>query len=98
MKLISSLGFVPKEVRTLFVIKIFTTFSFSVLYSSLILYMTHDLDVSSQDAVGIVGVFISLNFLLHFFGGFAGGKIISNRGLLIFGMGKADIRKRFPRF
>ncbi len=47
--------------------------------------MTSDIGISKQFATGIVGVFLSLNFILHFFGGFAGGKIISNRNLLLLG-------------
>lgn len=80
------LKYIPEEIRSLFFIKIFTTYSYAVLYSSLVIYMTKDLGVSSLYAMGIVGVFISLNFLLHFLGGFSGGKFVSNRMLLAFGM------------
>jgi len=80
------LKFIPKEVRELFLIKIFSTYSFAILYSSLILYMTKDVGLSNQFATGVTGVFISINFLLHFLGGYAGGKLISNRGLLLLGL------------
>jgi POT family proton-dependent oligopeptide transporter len=76
----------PSEIRALFFIKIFTTFSYAVLYSSLILYMNQNLKLSSVEATGVVGVFISLNFLLHFAGAYAGGKLVSNRTLLVAGM------------
>jgi POT family proton-dependent oligopeptide transporter len=82
---LSALG-LPKEVKALFWVKIFTTFSFAVLYSSLVLYLTKDVGEPKLTATGVVGVFIALNFLLHFFGGYAGGKIISNRMLLLVGM------------
>ena len=86
MKSISLLKFIPQEVKELVLIKTFTTYSFAVLYSSLVLYMTSDVGLSSQHAAGIVGVFISLNFILHFLGGYLGGKFISNRGLLLLGV------------
>lgn len=86
MKLSSLLKYIPNEIRILFFIKIFATFNFAVLYSSLILYLTHTLGFSSSSATGVVGVFISLNFLLHFFGGYFGGKYLSNRGLLCLGI------------
>lgn len=82
---IKSLG-LPKEVKALFFIKIFTTFSFAVLSSSLVLYLTKVIGEPKLTATGVVGVFISLNFLLHFFGGYAGGKVITNRFLLVAGM------------
>jgi POT family proton-dependent oligopeptide transporter len=86
MKLISLFKFVPEEVRELFFLKIFSTYSYAIFYASLVLYMTDNVGLSNQYATGVVGVFISLNFILHFFGGFAGGKLISNRMLLLIGM------------
>lgn len=86
MKLSSCFKHIPEEVRSLFFIKILTTYSFAVMYSSLVLYMTKDIGVSSIEATGVVGVFISLNFILHFLGGYAGGKVVSNNMLLAFGM------------
>lgn len=86
MKLNSLFKHIPDEIRELFFIKIMSTYSYAVLYSSLILYMTNHVGLPSQMATGIVGVFISLNFILHFFGGYAGGKVISNRMLLLVGM------------
>lgn len=80
------LSSIPREIKPLVCIKIFTTYSFAVLYSSLVLYMTKDSNISSHNAAGVMGVFLSLNFILHFFGGYVGGKFISNRSLLTFGM------------
>ena len=77
---------IPNEIRPLVFVKTFSTFSFAVLFSSLTLYMTRGLGFSHLHATGIVGVFVSLNFLLHFFGAYFGGKIISNRVLLSFGI------------
>ncbi len=76
----------PKEIRALFIIKIFSTYTYAVLYASLLLYMTGPLALSVKLATGVVGVFISFNFLLHFLGGYAGGKFISNRLLFVSGM------------
>lgn len=77
---------IPLKIRSLFFIKILTTYSFAVMYSSLVLYMTKDMNFSSIQATGVVGVFISLNFILHFLGGYCGGKVVSNNMLLALGM------------
>lgn len=80
------LKIIPEEIRSLFFIKMFTTYSYATLYASLVLYMTSKLGYSDKLSAGVVGVFISLNFLLHFIGGYSGGKLVSNRLLFVLGM------------
>ena len=48
--------------------------------------MTSDLGFSKSASMGIVGTFVSLNFIWHFLGGYAGGKYLSNRQLFLVGM------------
>lgn len=76
----------PKGTASLFLIQIVSTLSFSVLYSTLVLYMKGKLNLPVSTANSIVGVFIALNFVLHLLGGFLGGRFLSNRALFCFGM------------
>lgn len=76
----------PEGIGTLFFVQIFSTLSYSVLYSTLVLYMTHRLGFSKVEANTITGFFIAFNYGLHFLGGFFGGRLISNRFLFAFGM------------
>lgn len=78
--------YIPTELQPLVLIKIFTTYSFAVLYSSLILYMNQGLGINDLISTKVAGVFISFNFLLHLVGGYGGGKFLSNRALLALGM------------
>lgn len=81
-----SLGFMPQGTASLFFIQIVSTLSFSVLYSTLVLYMKGQLNLPVSTANSIVGVFIALNFALHLLGGFLGGRLLSNRSLFCLGM------------
>lgn len=76
----------PQGIGTLFFVQIFSTLSYSVLYSTLVLYMTHRLGFSKLEANTITGFFIAFNYGLHFLGGFFGGRLISNRLLFSIGM------------
>ncbi|WP_133140027.1 peptide MFS transporter [Legionella genomosp. 1] len=76
----------PQGVFALFCIQIFSTLSFSVLYSTLVLYMTGPLNLSAQNANSIMGVFVAFNFALHLLGGCWGGRYLSNRMLFSIGM------------
>lgn len=76
----------PQGIGTLFFVQIFSTLSYSVLYSTLVLYMTHRLGFSKLEANTITGFFIAFNYGLHFLGGFFGGRLISNRFLFSLGM------------
>lgn len=70
----------------LFFIQIVATLSFSVLYSTLVLYMKGKLGLHVSTANSVMGVFIAFNFALHLLGGFWGGRLLSNRALFCIGM------------
>lgn len=74
----------PKGIISLYLIQMFSTFSFAVLYSSLSLYITNQLGLSSHLSNSIVGLFLAFNFVLHLFGGLIGGNWLSNRSLFLF--------------
>lgn len=76
----------PKGLFSLFSMQIVATLSFSVLYSTLVLYMKGKLGLSVSAANNIMGVFVAFNFGLHLLGGFWGGRLLSNRGLFCVGM------------
>lgn len=82
----SSWNNLPSGVVALFCIQIFSTLSFSVLYSTLVLYMTGSLAISSTLANSIMGVFVAFNFALHLLGGYLGGRFLSYRALFCIGM------------
>lgn len=76
----------PPGIASLFFVQIFSTLSFSVLYSTLVLYMTHRLGFSKVEANTITGFFIAFNYALHLLGGYFSGRFISNRALFSLGM------------
>lgn len=76
----------PEGIVALFFIQIVSTLSFSVLYSTLVLYMKGRLGLQANTANSIMGVFIAFNFALHLLGGFWGGRLLSNRALFCVGM------------
>lgn len=76
----------PKGAFSLFLIQTFSTLGFAVLYSSLVLYATKHLGFSEASATAIMGVFGAFNYGLHLFGGYLGGRYLSNRNLFILGM------------
>jgi POT family proton-dependent oligopeptide transporter len=76
----------PTGAGALFTIQIFSTLSFSVLYSTLILYATHGLKMTDTLATSITGSFVALNYFLHLLGGYVGGRYLSNRSLFLIGM------------
>lgn len=71
---------------TLFFIQIFATLSYSVLYSTLILYLTEGLHIPTFTATGITATFIAFNYALHLLGGYFGGRLLSYRSLFAIGM------------
>jgi len=77
----------PEGVFALFCIQIFSTLSFSVLYSTLVLYMNGSLGLSTTLANSIMGVFVAFNYALHLLGGYLGGRFFSYRSLFCIGMG-----------
>ncbi|KTD50931.1 peptide MFS transporter [Legionella quateirensis] len=77
---------IPEGTIALFFIQVVSTLSFSVLYSTLVLYMKGKLGLQVTTANSIMGVFIAFNFALHLLGGFWGGRLLSNRSLFCVGM------------
>jgi len=75
-----------KETAILFFVQLFSTISFSVLYSTLVLYATIGLKLSSEVAINLTGIFIAFNYFLHLLGGFIGGRFFSYRSLFSWGM------------
>lgn len=76
----------PTGAGALFLIQIFATLGFSVLYSTLILYATKGLHMSDLLATSITGSFVALNYFLHLLGGYIGGRYLSYRSLFGIGM------------
>lgn len=76
----------PTGAGALFLIQVFSTLSFSVLYSTLILYATKGLHMNDTLATSITGSFIALNYFLHLLGGYVGGRYLSYRSLFGLGM------------
>src|ERR1700730_16157648 len=70
----------------LFFIQIFATLGFAVLYSTLVLYATKHLQLPVKTATVLMGVFGAFNYGLHLFGGYLGGRFLSNRNLCVGGM------------
>lgn len=82
----SRLAQIPEGSGVLFFIQVFATLGFAVLYSTLVLYATKHLHFSTKDATTIMGVFGAFNYGLHLFGGYLGGRFLSNRNLFVGGM------------
>jgi POT family proton-dependent oligopeptide transporter len=80
------LAHIPQGSAALFFIQIFSTLGFAVLYSSLVLYATEHLNFPQVRATAVMGVFGAFNYGLHLFGGYLGGRFLSNRNLFVGGM------------
>ena len=80
----------PEGTAALFFIQIFATLGFAVLYSTLVLYATKHLHLGVKAATTLMGVFGAFNYGLHLFGGYLGGRFLSNRNLFVGGMQPAD--------
>src|SRR5215470_15412968 len=76
----------PEGTAALFFIQIFATLGFAVLYSTLVLYATKHLNLGVKEATTLMGVFGAFNYGLHLFGGYLGGRFLSNRNLFVGGM------------
>jgi len=76
----------PEGTAALFFIQIFATLGFAVLYSTLVLYATKHLHLGVKEATALMGVFGAFNYGLHLFGGYLGGRFLSNRNLFVGGM------------
>jgi len=73
----------PEGTVALFFIQIFATLGFAVLYSTLVLYATKHLNLGVKEATVLMGVFGAFNYGLHLFGGYLGGRFLSNRKLFV---------------
>src|SRR6187401_2122356 len=76
----------PEGTAALFFIQIFATLGFAVLYSTLVLYATKHLQIGTKEATTLMGVLGEFNYVLHLFGGYLGGRFLSNRNLFVGGM------------
>src|SRR5246500_5006426 len=76
----------PEGTAVLFFIQVFSTLGFAVLYSTLVLYATKHLHLGVKAATTLMGVFGAFNYGLHLFGGYLGGRFLSNRNLFVGGM------------
>src|ERR1700748_2592033 len=76
----------PEGTAALFFIQIFATLGFAVLYSTLVLYATQHLHLGVKQATTLMSLFGAFNYGLHLFGGYLGGRFMSNRNLFVGGM------------
>jgi len=77
---------IPEGSAVLFMIQVFATLGFAVLQSTLVLYGTRRLGFSNDQAALMMGLFGAFNYGLHLFGGYLGGRFLSNRNLFVGGM------------
>jgi len=70
----------------LFFVQIFSTMSFSILYSTLVLYITNGLKLNDMFATTLTATFVAFNYVLHLLGGIITGKLFSHRSLFAIGM------------
>lgn len=76
----------PAGTVTIFLIQIFSTMSFAVLFSTLVLYMKQQLHLSSTQANTITGIYFAYNFALHLLSGYMAGRFFSYRLLIVAGL------------
>ena len=72
--------------RVLFFVQIFSTLSYSILFSTLVLFITNGLKLDDVEATTITASFVAFNFALHLIGGFVAGRLFSYRSLFALGM------------
>lgn len=82
----TGLSRIPPGSAVLFFVQMASTLGYAVLYSSLVLYVTERLQFSNEKAALVMGVFGAFNYGLHLFGGYLGGRFMSNRNLFVLGM------------
>src|SRR5437764_7286060 len=76
----------PEGTAALFFIQIFSSIGVSGYYSTSVLYATKHLQHPVKVATTLMGVFGAFNYGLHLFGGYLGGRFLSNRNLFVGGM------------
>ncbi len=77
---------IPEGSAVLFMVQVFATLGFAVLQSTLVLYATRRLGFGNDQAALMMGLFGAFNYGLHLFGGYLGGRFLSNRNLFVGGM------------
>src|SRR5947209_14662037 len=77
----------PEGTAALSFLQIDAPLAFAALYSHLALYATKHLHLGVKQATTLMGVFGAFNYGLHLFGGYLGGRFLSNRNLFVGGMG-----------
>lgn len=70
----------------LFFVQIFATLSYSILFSTLVLYITKGLKLPDTYATTLTASFVAFNYALHLIGGFITGRLFSHRSLFASGM------------
>jgi POT family proton-dependent oligopeptide transporter len=73
----------PEGIAVLYLIQMFSTFAFAVLYSSLSLFLIEKLNLPQTISNSIVGLFFALNYAAQLFGGIIGGRFLSNRTVFL---------------
>ena len=76
----------PEGSVVLLFVQMFSTLGYAVLQSTLVLYATKHLHFTDELAFSLMGVFGAFNYGLHLFGGYLGGRFLSNRNLFVGGM------------
>ena len=77
--LASKIERIPEGAAALFFVQTVSTLGYAVLYSTLVLYTTRHLNFPVKQAAAMMGVFGAFNYGLHLFGGYLGGRFLSNR-------------------
>ncbi len=75
----------PKGLGVMFLIQTISSLGFSIIYSTLVLYLTKRFHFSDANATGLMATFFAINYILHLLGGCLGGRFLSNRLLLAIG-------------
>ena len=81
---------IPEGSAALFFIQMFSTLGYAVLQTSLVLYATKHLHFNDDLALSLMSLFGAFNYGLHLFGGYLGGRFLSNRNLFVGGMAFPD--------
>lgn len=76
----------PTGAGVLFLIQIFATLAFSVLYSTLVLYATSRLHLTDASATAVTAAFMAFHYALPLFAGNVGGRYMSYRMLFSVGL------------
>jgi len=73
----------PKGINQLYIIQMAITFSYAVIFSSLSLFLTRKIGFSAGLAGETIGLFLAFNYALHLLAGYIGGRLLSNRSLIL---------------